>query len=87
MQVVKILLRHRPTGLYVRDWTQWTGDPGQALDFKAMRRAIQFAEETGFSHMELAIVSEKPPHLTVVPVTALTCRRVSGASIPPARAA
>lgn len=71
---MKILLRHGRTGLYVLDADHWTGNPDEAFDFKAMRRAIEFAEETGFTRMELALVSDDPRQLTAVPVESLRCR-------------
>jgi hypothetical protein len=71
---VKVLLRHQPTGLYVLGRESWTGSAEEAFVFKGMREAVHFAEESRLSRMELAIVSERPRHLTAVPVSALTCR-------------
>ncbi len=60
MACMKTLLRNVQTGLYVQSAQDWTGKPDEALDFKTMRQAIQFAERAGFRRMELAFVSDRP---------------------------
>jgi alkanesulfonate monooxygenase SsuD/methylene tetrahydromethanopterin reductase-like flavin-dependent oxidoreductase (luciferase family) len=61
---MKTLLRNAQTGLYVQSAQDWTGKPDEALDFRTMRQAIQFAERAGFRRMELTFVSDHPqcPH-------------------------
>jgi hypothetical protein len=71
---MRTVLRNAPTGLYVQAPGSWTGNPTEALDFKTMRQAIEFAEESGFRRMELALLSEDPDHSTTVPLAALRCR-------------
>lgn len=71
---MRTLLRNAPTGLYVQAPDSWTGNPTEAFDFKTMRRAIQFADESGLRRMELALLSDDPDRFTTVPLTALRCR-------------
>ena len=71
---MRTLLRNVPTGLYVEAPDSWTCNPAQAFDFKTMRQAIKFAEESGFRKMELAFVSEDPSRFTTVPLATLRCR-------------
>jgi hypothetical protein len=71
---MRTLLRNAPTGLYVRAVDRWTCDPAEAFDFKTMRQAIKFAEESGFRKMELAFVSDDPDDLTTVPLAILRSR-------------
>ena len=75
-----MLLRNAPTGLYVRAVDSWTCDPKEALDFKTMREAIGFVEQSGFRRMELAFASDDPGGCRTVPLatllTALSVRSV-----------
>ena len=69
---MRTLLRNVPTGLYVQSAENWTGNPDEALDFKAMSQAIRFVEKAGLRKMELAFIS---PHLcrcTEVPLELLS---------------
>jgi hypothetical protein len=69
---MRTLLRHVPTGLWVKAAEQWTSNPDEALDFKAMSQAIRFVERAGLRKMELAFIS---PHLcrcTEVPLDLLS---------------
>ncbi len=68
---MKTLLRHAPTGLFLQAVDKWTGNRDEALDFKSMNRAIRFAEEAGFSKMELAYTSNRRNGWTIVPVADL----------------
>ncbi len=68
---MKTLLRHIPTGLYVKAANQWTATPEQALDFKTMSQAIRFVEEAGLRRMELAFVSPRLCRYTEVPLEML----------------
>ena len=71
---MKTLLRNGPTGLYVRAVDSWTCDPKEARDFKTMRQAIGFAEDAGFSRMELAFVSDDAEDPRTVSLAALGAR-------------
>jgi hypothetical protein len=71
---MRTLLRNVPTGLYVEAADSWTCNPTEAFDFKTMRQAIKFSEESGFRKMELAFVSEDPSRFTTVPLATLCCR-------------
>jgi hypothetical protein len=70
---MRTLLRNVPTGLYVEAPDSWTCNPAEAFDFKTMRQAIRFSEESGFRKMELAFFSDDASHLTTVPLAALQC--------------
>ena len=62
---MRTLLRHAPTGLFLQAKDRWTGDRDEALDFKSMRRAIRFSEQSGFTKMELAFLSNRAGWTTV----------------------
>jgi hypothetical protein len=68
---MRTLLRNVPTGLYVRSADQWTGDAGEAFDFKTMSQAIRFVEKEGLRQMELAFVSPDFCRFTEVPLELL----------------
>jgi len=72
---VKVLLRQIPTGLYVQSAGSWTGDPCAAFDFQSIRRAIQFADSSGLTHMELAFLSDPLEQMTRVPLETLGWNR------------
>ena len=55
---MRTLLRNASTGLYVQAADSWTCEPEEAFDFKTMRQAIGFAEDSGFRKMEVAFVSD-----------------------------
>ncbi len=69
--LMKTLLRNASTGLYVRAADGWTGDPSEAFDFKTMRQAIGFAENSGFRKMEVVFGSGDPDSSTTVSLIAL----------------
>jgi hypothetical protein len=69
--LMRTLLRNGPTGLYVHAAGGWTCDPKEAFDFKTMRHAIGFAEDRGFTGMELAFDSDDSDSLRIVSMAAL----------------
>ena len=71
---MRTLLRNASTGLYVRAAESWTCDPQEALDFKTMRQAIGFAEDSGFRKMEVTFVSDNPDSSTSVSLATLRGR-------------
>jgi hypothetical protein len=76
--VMRTLLRSAQTGLYVQSAQDWTGQPEEALDFKTMSRAIRFAEQSGFTKMELAFVSDHRPCPEPVSLEVLRARLSCG---------
>jgi hypothetical protein len=68
---MRTLLRHTPTGLYVQSADMWTGNRDEAFNFKPMGQAIRFAEQAGFSKMELVFVSDHLNCFTAVPLATL----------------
>jgi hypothetical protein len=71
---MKTLLRSVQTGLYVGSAHDWTCKAAEAMDFKTMSRAMRFAENAGFTRMELAFVSEGLPCPQPVTLDALRAR-------------
>ena len=65
------LLRHAPTGLYVQAAGLWTGNRDEALCFKLMGQAIRFAQQAGFTQMELVFISDRGDAFTAVPLATL----------------
>jgi hypothetical protein len=68
---MKTLLRHAPTGLFLQALNRWTGNREEALSFKSMSSAIEFAEQAGFTKMELAYLSNRNGEWATVPVAEL----------------
>jgi len=65
---MRTLLRNRVTGLYFQGPDKWTSDPGAALDFKMIDRAVTFIETWRLRDMELAFAFNGHKHVTGVPV-------------------
>jgi hypothetical protein len=53
--VMKILLQHTRTQLYVRSLGNWSANPHEAYDFQHSQRAIEFAREHGLTAVQIAI--------------------------------
>ncbi len=68
---MRTLLRHAPTGLFLQALDAWTGNREEALEFKSMTQAIRFAEQAGFTKMELAYESSRVGGWTTVPLSEL----------------
>ena len=71
---MKTLLRHAPTGLFLQAIDKWTGNREEALDFRSMSQAIRFAEQAGFTKMELAFESDRLGRWSSVPLAELRSR-------------
>jgi hypothetical protein len=54
-RVMRILLQHVRTGLYLRGPGNWTANPFDALDFQHSQRAIDFACEHSLSGLQIAV--------------------------------
>jgi hypothetical protein len=65
---MRTLLRNTATGLYFQGPDQWTSDPGEALDFKMIDRALSFIETWRLRDMELAFNFRGHHHVTGVPI-------------------
>lgn len=50
---MKVLLRHRVTGMYFCDVGKWTSDPGQAVAFPRSTTALQFVAEEQLRGVEV----------------------------------
>jgi hypothetical protein len=55
---MKTLLRHRKTGLYFQGLHKWTNDPGVAVNFRFMDRALRFIETWQLKEVELVFAFE-----------------------------
>jgi len=71
---MKTLLRNTATGLYFQGPDRWTSDPGEALDFKMIDRAIKFIETWSLRDMELAFAFKDYKQVTGVPVERIALR-------------
>jgi len=54
-EIMKILLQHVRTKLYVRGLGNWTPHPVEAYDFQHSQRAIDFARAHGLSSVQIAV--------------------------------
>jgi hypothetical protein len=53
--IMKIVLQHIRTQLYLRSLGNWTANPLEAHDFQHSQRAIDFAREHGLSGIQIAV--------------------------------
>ena len=67
---MKTLLR-KIGGQFLQAPDLWTNNLQDALDFKSMRRAIDFAENAGYRNMELAFLFDNPHRLETARVDTL----------------
>ena len=67
-------MRNTATGLYFQGPDKWTSDPGQALDFKMIDRALDFIDTWRLKDMELAFAFRGARHVTAVPVEKIALR-------------
>ena len=65
---MRTLLRKIPSGLYFQGPDQWTSDPAEALDFKAIDRALKFVATWDLKDVELAFAFNDLDYVTAVPV-------------------
>jgi len=63
---MRTLLRNTSTGLYFQGPDRWTTDPGQALDFKMIDRALEFIDTWRLKDMELAFTFRGARQVTSV---------------------
>jgi hypothetical protein len=66
--IMRTLLRKIASGLYFQGPDKWTADPAEALDFKAIDRALKFVETWGLKDVELAFAFNDLNYITAVPV-------------------
>jgi hypothetical protein len=55
MTMMKILLQHARTRLYVRGPGDWTSELHEAFDFQHSQRAIDFAHQHGLTGVQIAV--------------------------------
>lgn len=51
---MRILLRHKTSGLYVQGPDKWTNEPERAVDFRFMDRALAYVHTWHLKEAELA---------------------------------
>jgi hypothetical protein len=75
---MRTLLRNTSTGLYFQGPDRWTSDPGLALDFKMIDRALDFIERWRLENMELAFAFRGARQVTAVPPEKISLRFSEG---------
>lgn len=65
---MRTLLRNMSTGLYFQGPDRWTTDPGEAHNFKAIDRALNFVQQWRLRDMELAFAFADEGEVTRVPI-------------------
>lgn len=63
---MRTLLRNTATGLYFQGPDKWTSNPGEALDFKMIDRALDFIDTWRLKDMELAFSFRGAHNVTAV---------------------
>ena len=64
VSVMRTLLRHTETGLYLKGPEKWTASPDNAYDFRFIERARQFVRIWELESVELAFVFEDPQSIS-----------------------
>jgi hypothetical protein len=52
---MKVLLKNRDTGLFLKGETLWTSQPGEARDFRSCSDALNGAYNTGLTNPEIVL--------------------------------
>ena len=75
-ELMKILLQHVRTKLYVHSLGNWTPDPVQACDFQHSQRAINFARDHALTAVQIAVnfVDGQSDEVFPVPPASVTTR-------------
>ena len=68
---MRTLLRKVPEGLYFQGPDQWTSNPAEAFNFKAIDRALKFVETWKLQNVEVAFAFDDHAHVTGVPLEKL----------------
>ena len=55
VDVMRILLQHVRTQLYLRSLGNWTANPLEGYDFQHSQRAVDFAREHGIGGVQIAV--------------------------------
>jgi hypothetical protein len=55
---MKILIRHKQSGLFAQGPDKWTDDPERAVDFRFLDRAITYVQIWRLQEAEVAFVYE-----------------------------
>lgn len=79
---MKAILRHLQTGLYLRSAETWTEKEEDALDFREIEPALEFAFRSGVMGLELNILLFDNPELTIRLALDQCCFRWRGLSHP-----
>ena len=55
VDVMRILLQHVRTQLYLRSLGNWTANPLEGYDFQHSQRAVDFSREHGIGGVQIAV--------------------------------
>jgi hypothetical protein len=69
--LMKILLQHTATQLYVRNAAVWTRNAFEARDFEHSQKAIEFAREHNLSNVQIAVKFVDSQYDIVAPLPAM----------------
>jgi hypothetical protein len=71
---MRTLLRKMKTGLYFQGPDRWTSNPGEALDFQLIDRALNFIRQWGLEDVEVAFAFRDRKQVTRVPADKIAAR-------------
>jgi aryl-alcohol dehydrogenase-like predicted oxidoreductase len=66
--IMKILIQHTGTQLYVRNSAIWTRNAFEARDFEHSQKAVEFAREHNLSDVQIAVKFIDSQHDIVAPL-------------------
>jgi hypothetical protein len=69
--VIKIVLQHGVTRLYLKTLEQWPCHWNDAFDFEAFERAVKFACEHSLSKMRVTVVFSETGDVKAIPMEIL----------------
>jgi len=68
MNIMRILIQQKETGLYFKDVDAWTRNPAEAMDFLSSTSAIDFCVMNKISGVQLVLKFEEQRYDIVLPV-------------------
>ena len=68
MNIMRILIQQKETGLYFQDVGSWTRNPAEAMDFLSSTSAIDFCVLNKISAVQLVLKFEEQQYDIVLPV-------------------
>jgi hypothetical protein len=68
IELMRILLQHVRTQLYLRNPDDWTANPFESFDFQHSQRAIEFAREHNLSGVQIVVTFVDSQFDEIVPM-------------------